>query len=71
MCIRDRYKTCRFTTEAIVTYGTGKGELRKVCPNPDCPIHHPQKQTKADAGFKAEQEKRRKEEALALSLIHI
>ena len=62
---RPEYKTCRFTTEAIVTYGTGKGELRKVCPNPDCSIHHPQKQTKADAGFKAEQEKRRKEEALA------
>ncbi len=63
---RPEYKTCRFTTEAIVTYGTEKGELRKVCPNPDCPVHHPKKQpTRADAGFKAEQEKRRKEEALA------
>jgi ParB family chromosome partitioning protein len=63
---RPEYKTCRFTTEAIVTYGTEKGELRKVCPNPDCSIHHPKKQpTKDDAGFKAEQEKSRKEEALA------
>jgi len=63
---RPEYKTCRFTIEAIVTYGTEKGEIRKVCPNPDCSIHHPKKQpTKADAGFKAEQEKSRKEEALA------
>ena len=32
----------------------------------DCPVHHPKKQTtKADASFKAEQEKRRREEALA------
>ena len=39
---------------------------RRVCTQPDCPIHHPKKQqTKADASFKAEQEKRRREEALA------
>jgi ParB family chromosome partitioning protein len=40
--------------------------LRKVCTEPTCPVHHPKKQTpKADASFKAEQEKRRREEALA------
>lgn len=45
--------------------GIDKGELRKVCTEPTCPIHHPKKQTpKADASFKAEQEKRRREEAL-------
>jgi ParB family chromosome partitioning protein len=60
------FKTCKHTTEAIVADGSDKGELRKVCTEPTCPIHHPKKQTsKADASFKAEQEKRRKEEVLA------
>ncbi|MHB1954889.1 MAG: hypothetical protein ACYCOU_14210, partial [Sulfobacillus sp.] len=60
------YKTCRFTSEAIVTEGSEKGEIRRVCANPDCHVHHPKKQrTNADAAFKAEQEKRRREEALA------
>jgi ParB family chromosome partitioning protein len=61
-----QYKTCKFTTEAIVTEGAEKGEVRKICANPDCPVHHPKKQrTQADATFKAEQDKRRREEALA------
>jgi ParB family chromosome partitioning protein len=60
------FKTCKYTTEAIVSDGIDKGELRKVCAEPTCPVHHPKKQTpKADASFKAEQEKRRREEALA------
>jgi ParB family chromosome partitioning protein len=62
------YKTCKFTAEAIVTEGSEKGEMRKVCANPECPVHHPKKQqqrTQADAAFKVEQEKRRREEALA------
>ena len=61
------YRTCKFTAEAIVTEGSEKGELRRVCANPECPVHHPKKQqrTQADAAFKAEQEKRRREEALA------
>jgi len=60
------FKTCKYTTEAIVADGTEKGELRKVCTEPTCPVHHPKKQMpKADASFKAEQEKRRREEALA------
>ncbi|HEV2395996.1 MAG TPA: ParB/RepB/Spo0J family partition protein [Candidatus Sulfotelmatobacter sp.] len=62
------YKTCKFTSEAIVTEGTEKGEMKKVCSNPECPVHHPKKQqqrTHADAAFKAEQEKRRREEAQA------
>ncbi len=46
--------------------GIDKGELRKVCTEPTCPVHHPKKQTpKANASFKVEQEKRRREEALA------
>ena len=60
------FKTCKYTTEAIVSDGIDKGELRKVCTEPTCPVHHPKKQTpKADANIKAEQEKRRREEALA------
>ena len=62
------YKTCKYTTEAIVADGTDKGEIRKVCANPDCPVHHPKKQqrrTITDAATKAAQEKQRREEAHA------
>jgi ParB family chromosome partitioning protein len=60
------FKTCRYTAEAIVSDGIDKGELRKVCTEPDCPVHHPKKQpSKANANIKAEQDKRRREEALA------
>ena len=60
------YKTCKYTTEAIVTEGTEKGELRTICANPECAIHHARKQKPAtDTAFKAEQEKRRREEAIA------
>ena len=63
------YKTCKFTTEAIVTEGSEKGETKRVCANPECPVHHAKKKQQsnvvANAGVKAEQEKRRREEALA------
>jgi ParB family chromosome partitioning protein len=62
------YKKCKFTAEAIVTEGSEKGEMRKVCANSDCPVHHPKRQqqrTQADAAVKVEQEKRRREEVLA------
>jgi ParB family chromosome partitioning protein len=60
------YKTCKSTTEAIVTEGTEKGELRKICADPNCPVHRPKKQKPtANANGKAEQEKQRREEALA------
>ena len=63
---RPEFKTCKFTSEAIVTEGNEKGELRKVCSNPACPIHHPTKQTsRDDAKWKAEQEQRRRGEAIA------
>ena len=61
------YKTCKYTTEAIVADGSEKGELRKVCANPDCPVHHPKKQrqrAQSDAAEKAAQEKQRREEAI-------
>lgn len=60
------YKTCKFTSEAIVTEGSEKGEIRRVCANPACPIHHARKpKPTTDAAIKAEQEKRRREEAIA------
>ena len=59
-------RTCKYTTDAIVAEGTEKGELRKVCAHADCPVHHPKKQANAgDAKWKAEQEKQRKQEAIA------
>src|SRR6185437_969170 len=67
-CDWPEYKACKHTTEAIVTEGTEKGETKRVCANPECLIHHPKRQqqhTRADAAFKIEQEKRRREEALA------
>jgi ParB family chromosome partitioning protein len=65
---RPEFKVCKFATEAIVTEGSDIGTIHKVCKNPDCPIHHPKKVNSAganDAQFKAEQEKRRREEAIA------
>jgi ParB family chromosome partitioning protein len=60
------YKTCKFTTEAIVTDGSEMGETKRVCANPDCPIHHARKpRSTTDAGGNAEQEKRRREDAIA------
>lgn len=55
-------------TETIVADGSEKGELRKVCANSDCPVHHPKKQqrrTDPDAATSAVQEKQRREEAIA------
>ena len=61
------YQTCKYATEAIVTEGTEKGETKRICSNLECPVHHPKRQQQrnhSDAAFKAEQEKRRREEAL-------
>lgn len=63
---RPEFKVCKFTTEAIVTDGSEVGTMRKVCTNPACPVHHPQRKTSRDDDrWKAEQEKRRRDEAIA------
>jgi len=65
---RPEFKVCKFATDAIVTEGSEIGTVHKVCANPTCPIHHPKKANSAgasDAQFKAEQEKRQREEAIA------
>jgi ParB family chromosome partitioning protein len=64
---RPEFKVCKFASEAIVTDGSEVGSLRKVCTNPSCPVHHPQQRpnTRADEKWKAEQEKQRREQAIA------
>ena len=64
---RPEFKTCKYTTEAIVSDGIDKGELRKVCTEPTCPVHHPRSSRTIadDAKWKAEQEKQRREQAIA------
>jgi ParB family chromosome partitioning protein len=39
------YKICKCVTEAIVVDGAGKGELRNVCADPNCPVHHPKRES--------------------------
>ena len=63
---RPEFKVCKFTTEAIITEGSDVGTVHKVCANPSCPVHHPKQQTsRNDEKYKAEQEKQRKEQAIA------
>ena len=63
---RPEYKVCKFTSEAIITEGADVGTLHKVCSNPSCPVHHPkQAANPKDEKWKAEQEKQRKEQAIA------
>jgi len=63
---RAEFKVCKFTTEAIITEGSDVGTIHKVCANPACPVHHPkQKADRDDQRWKAEQEKQRKEQAIA------
>jgi len=63
---QPEFKVCKFTTEAIITEGSEVGILQKVCANPSCPVHHPKQATNRDEEkYKAEQEKQRKEQAIA------
>jgi ParB family transcriptional regulator, chromosome partitioning protein len=63
---RPEFKVCKFTTDAIITEGSEVGTVHKVCANPTCPVHHPKPQTnRDDVKQKAEQEKQRKEQAIA------
>jgi ParB family chromosome partitioning protein len=63
---RPEFKVCNFTTDAIIAEGSDVGTLHKVCANPACPIHHRKLQAnREDDKWKAEQEKQRRETALA------
>jgi ParB family chromosome partitioning protein len=65
---RPEFKVCRHATDAIITEGSDIGTIHKVCANPACPVHHPKKAAGAGGNntrFKAEQDKQRREEAIA------
>ena len=63
---RPEFKVCKFTTEAIITEGSDVGTIHKVCANPTCPVHHPKQLTsRNDEKWKAEQDKQRREQAIA------
>jgi ParB family transcriptional regulator, chromosome partitioning protein len=62
---RPEFKACKFTADAIITEGSDIGTVHKVCSNPTCPIHHPKQPTSRDEKWKAEQEKQRREQAIA------
>jgi ParB family chromosome partitioning protein len=63
---RPEFKVCKFTTEAIIAEGIDVGTVHKVCASPTCPVHHPKQEKNSDgAKWKAEQEKQRKEQAIA------
>jgi predicted RNA methylase len=48
------------------TEGSDVGTVHKVCANPSCPVHHPKTQiNRDDEKWKAEQEKQRKDQAIA------
>jgi len=63
---RPEFKVCKFTTEAIITEGSDVGTIHKVCANPSCPVHHPKQSTsRNEEKWKAEQDKQRREQAIA------
>jgi ParB family chromosome partitioning protein len=63
---RPEFKVCKFTTDAIIAEGSEVGTIHKVCANPACPVHHPKPHSNRDDGkVKGEQEKERKEQAIA------
>jgi ParB family chromosome partitioning protein len=63
---RPEFKQCKYTTEAIITEGSDVGTIHKVCANMNCPVHHPKQTSGRDeAKWKAEQEKQRRDQAIA------
>ena len=69
---RPEFKTCKYTTEAIVSEGIDKGELRKVCTEPTCPVHHPKPRSQRvadDPKAKAQEERQRREDVYKRQLL--
>ena len=63
---RPEFKECKYTTDAIITEGSDVGTIRKVCANLNCPVHHPKRTGGRDEKrWKAEQEKQRRDQAIA------
>jgi ParB family chromosome partitioning protein len=67
---RPEFKTCKYTTEAIIAEGEGQGTMQKVCTSADCAVHHPKakqepRNVEDNAKWKAQQEKQRREQAIS------
>jgi ParB family chromosome partitioning protein len=63
---RPEFKVCKFAADAIIAEGSDVGTVHKVCATPSCPVHHPKQPiSRNDEKWKAEQEKQRKEQAIA------
>jgi ParB family chromosome partitioning protein len=54
---------CEASKTAIVVYGDGAGTTRKVCTDPDCPVHHPRRVVPVDPEAEARQREFEKEQA--------
>ncbi len=54
---------CEASKTAIVVYGDGAGTTRKVCTDPNCPVHHPRRVVPVDLEAEARQREHEKEQA--------
>ena len=54
---------CEASKTAIVVYGDGAGTTRKVCTDPNCPVHHPRRFVPVDPEAEARQREFEKEQA--------
>jgi len=54
---------CEASKTAIVVYGDGAGTTRKVCTDPNCPVHHPRRVVAVDPDAEARQRQFEKEQA--------
>ena len=55
--------TCEASKTAIVVYGDGAGTTRKVCTDPNCPVHHPRRVVTVDPDAEARQRQFEKDQA--------
>jgi ParB family chromosome partitioning protein len=59
----ENLPTCEASKTAIVVYGDGAGTTRKVCTDPNCPVHHPRRVVPVDPEAEARQREFEKEQA--------
>ena len=65
---RPEFKVCKYAAEAIITEGSDVGTVHNVCVNLACPVHHPKaSNNREETNWKVEQEKQRKQQAIANS----
>jgi ParB family transcriptional regulator, chromosome partitioning protein len=54
---------CEASKTAIVVYGDGAGTTRKVCTDPNCPVHHPRRVVAVDPDAESRHREFEKEQA--------